>query len=95
MNLIQLHVPEKPVSAIPLFREGQGKTVSLRILKGHQLKDHSTAVPAFLICISGNAVFENENGVKAVLQSGDSVAIEPDLVHRVIANEDSLLLLLK
>ncbi len=94
MNIRSKHSTEKPVSAIPFF-EGKGSTKALQILQSQQLKEHSTDVPALLVCVIGEVVFENENGMKEILQSGDYVNIEPLVKHWVIANQDSQLLLLK
>jgi hypothetical protein len=36
----------------------------MQILNGQQLKEHTTKVPALLLCITGSVVFENEKGIK-------------------------------
>jgi len=94
MNLKNSHSTEKPVSAIPLFK-GEGNATALQILQNQQLKEHTTKVPALLICVVGEVIFENENGIKETLQSGDFVNIEPLVKHWVVGNLDSQLLLLK
>ncbi|CAN5397335.1 hypothetical protein BH10BAC1_BH10BAC1_19200 [soil metagenome] len=94
MNLKNNHSTEKPVSATPLFK-GEGATVALQILKNQQLKEHTTKVPALLVCVIGEVVFENENGIKETLHPGDYVNIEPIVKHWVVGQEDSQLLLLK
>lgn len=94
MNLKNNHSREKPVSAIPFFK-GEGITTALQILQNQQLKEHTTKVAALLICVVGEVVFENENGLKLTLQSGDYVPVEPLVKHWVVGNQDSQLLLLK
>lgn len=94
MNLKSSHSTEKPVSAIPLFK-GEGNATALQILQNQQLKEHTTKVPALLICVAGEVIFENENGIKETLQSGDYINIEPFVKHWVIGILDSQLLLLK
>lgn len=94
MNLQNNHSTEKPISATPLFK-GEGIATALQVLKNQQLKEHTTKVPALLICVVGKVVFENENGIKETLQSGDYINIEPFVKHWVTGNSDSQLLLLK
>jgi quercetin dioxygenase-like cupin family protein len=40
-------------------------------LQGEKLKEHITKTPALLICVEGEVIFENENGIKEVLLPGD------------------------
>jgi len=94
MNLKNNHPTEKPVSTIPLFK-GEGVATALQILQDQLLKEHTSKVPALLICVVGEVVFEDENGVNETLQSGDYVNIEPHVKHRIIGSKDSQLLLLK
>ena len=94
MNLKNLHPENKAVQTSILF-EPKEKVISLQIAKGEQLKEHITKVPALLVCVSGNAVFDNEKGEKTELQSGDYVLIEENVKHWVNAFEDSNFLLIK
>jgi quercetin dioxygenase-like cupin family protein len=94
MNLKNNHPTEKPVSAVPLFK-GEGISTALQIVQNQQLKEHTTKVPALLICVIGEVIFENENGTKETLQIGDYINIEPNVKHWVTGNKDSQLLLLK
>ncbi len=94
MNLKNLHPENKAVQTSVLF-EPKEKVISLQIAKGEQLKEHITKVPALLVCVSGNAVFDNEKGEKTDLQSGDYVLIEENVKHWVNAFEDSNFLLIK
>lgn len=95
MNLTQLFTDDKPVQATKLFSTTEGVVSSLRILVGSQLKEHITKVPALLVCVNGEAVFNNEKGVVTSLKTGDYVLIEPMVKHWVDAQEDSYLLLIK
>jgi len=95
MNITQLHTEVKPVSAISLFKSELGNATAIKILKGETLKEHLTKIPALLICISGEAIFENEKGMKETLKSGDYVHIEPMVKHWVNGMEDSQLILVK
>lgn len=94
MHIKNLHVTDKPVSAKGLF-QGAGTATALQIGKDHELKEHTTPIPALLLCISGEVVFENEKGDKETLVSGDYVHIEPMVKHWVVGVQDSQLVLLK
>ena len=95
MNIKELHTQDKPVSATPIFKSELGNAAALQILQGETLKEHITKVPALLICISGEAIFENEKGAKKTLKAGDYVQIEPMVKHWVNAVVDSQLILVK
>ena len=95
MNLKELHTEAKGVQTNMLFPATDGKVISLQILKDNTLEEHVTKVPALLVCVSGNAVYEDEKGTKAVLFSGDFVKIEPNVKHWVNGIENTNLLLIK
>lgn len=95
MNIKELHTPGKPVSAVSIFKSETGNAAAIQILQGEKLKEHTTQVPALLICITGQAVFENEKGLKETLLPGDYVHIEPMVKHWVEGIEQSQLLLIK
>ncbi len=96
MQLRDKHPADKAVSANLLFKGEEGTSATaLQILKGQQLKEHLTKVPALLVCITGKVVFENENGLKESLSSGDYINIEPMVKHWVDGLEDSQLIVIK
>jgi quercetin dioxygenase-like cupin family protein len=95
MNLKDLHKDTLGVQTNMMFPATDGKVISLQILKDSTLEEHVTKVPALLVCVSGNAVYEDEKGTKAFLFSGDFVKIEPNVKHWVNSIEDSNLLLIK
>jgi len=95
MNIKELHTQEKVVSAIVLFKGEQHNVTAIQILQDEQLKEHTTATAALLICIEGKAVFANEKGVKETLLPGDYVHIEPMIKHWVEGIELSQLVLIK
>ena len=95
MNIRQLHDTQKEVSAKPLFNSSAGNVTALQILENALLKEHITKVPACLVCVKGEVVFENEKGYKQTLLSGDYVLIEPLVTHWVRGLQDSHLLLIK
>jgi quercetin dioxygenase-like cupin family protein len=95
MNIKELHIQEKPVSATSLFKSELGNATAIQILQGGKLKEHITKTPALLICIEGEVIFENENGIKETLIQGDYVHIEPMVKHWVEGTIESQLLLIK
>lgn len=95
MNIRQLHTQEKPVSAISIFESELGNATAIKILKDETLKEHITKIPALLICVEGEAIFENEKGFKETLKTGDYVNIEPMVKHWVEAKIESQLILIK
>lgn len=95
MNLTELHNDSRGVQTNMMFPAKDGKVISLQILKDNQLKEHVSKLPALLICVSGNAIYEDENGLKVSLLSGDFVKIEPNVKHWVNGIENTNLLLIK
>ena len=95
MNIKELHTQEKPVSAISLFKSELGNATAIQILQGGLLKEHITKTPALLICMEGEVIFENENGIKETLIPGDYVHIEPMVKHWVEGRIKSQLILIK
>ncbi len=94
-NLKQLHTEDKPVQTQWLFTAEEGKVVSLKIAKGEQLKEHVSKLPAFFVCVVGDALYEDENGLSVTLKTGDYLIIEKDVKHQVSAKEDSNFLLIR
>ncbi len=95
MNIKDLHPDTKSVSTASLFKTAAGTVTSIHILAGEQLKEHITKVPALLICLAGDAVFENEKGIKLTLTTGEYLNIEPHIKHWINAKSVSNLLLIK
>ena len=95
MNLKDLHKETLGVQTNMIFPAIDGKIISLQILKNSQLKEHITNVPALLICVTGNATYEDEKGNVTNLFSGDFVKIEPNVKHWINGIENSNLLLIK
>ena len=95
MNVKELHTQEKPVSAISIFKSELGNATAIKILKDETLKEHITKIPALLICVEGEAIFENEKGFKETLKTGDYVNIEPMVKHWVKAKIESQFILIK
>ena len=95
MILKNVHTENKPVQTQLLFEPTEAKVISLQIAKGETLKEHISKIPALLVCVSGNAVFTDENGLVIELNSGVYVMIEKNIKHAVKAIEKSNFLLIK
>ena len=95
MNIKNLHQDTKAISTASLFKTTEGNIIAVQILANEQLKEHITKVPALLLCLTGEVIFENENGIKLTLTIGDYVNIEPNVKHWVNAISTSNLILIK
>ena len=94
MNIKSIFSTEKPLQTKKIFASTEG-VIAIQILANHQLKEHITTIPALLICVMGEVIFENENGISETLLAGDFINIEPHVKHWVNATNDSNLLLIK
>ena len=94
MNLKDLHTADKPLQTKKMFSATDG-VLSIQINAGGRLKEHVTNVPALLVCVIGEVIFENEKGFKEILIPGDYVNIETNVKHWVTAKKDINLLLIK
>jgi quercetin dioxygenase-like cupin family protein len=95
MNLKNLHTENTTVQTQLLFSTTEGKVIALEIAANEQLKEHITKVPALLVCVMGDAIFQNEKGESIKLKSGDYVNIEPNVKHWIDAIERSNFILIK
>lgn len=95
MNVKDLHTKGKPVSAISLFKGERGNATAIQILADGILEEHITKIPAMLICLEGEVIFENEKGMKETLRTGNYVNIEPMVKHWVKGTVESQLILIK
>jgi quercetin dioxygenase-like cupin family protein len=95
MKIQDLHLKDKAVSAISLFKTTDNTVMALQILAHQVLKEHVTKVPALLICLEGKVVFKNEKGVEEALTTGEYIKIEPMVKHWVEGILNSQLLLFK
>jgi quercetin dioxygenase-like cupin family protein len=95
MNLKNLHTEDKAVQTKVVFTAAETKVISLQIAAGEQLKEHITKVPALLVCISGNAVYQDEKGASIELRAGDYLDLEANVKHWVDATEESNFIVIK
>ncbi len=92
MNISQFH--DNEVSSKLIF-SGESKVITLRLKEGALLIEHITPVPAILLTLTGNSVFENEFGFKRESNKGDLIEIEPNVKHWVKAITESTFILVK
>jgi quercetin dioxygenase-like cupin family protein len=95
MNVKDLHTKQMPVSATSLFKSDLGNATAIQILAGEKLKEHSSQTPALLLCLEGKTLFEDENGMHEILQSGDYVNIQAGVKHKMEGVLESQLILIK
>lgn len=95
MNLQELHVSEKEVSAVSLFKGELGTATSILLQKNGTLKEHMTKTPALLLCVSGKVTYQDETEKEIVLEQGDYTPIEPNVKHWLNAAVNSQMVLLK
>ena len=67
MNFRDIHTNEKDLETKILFTPNDGKAIAIRLANQAILKEHITTVPAFLICISGETIYEDEQGKSILL----------------------------
>lgn len=77
-----------------LLNSGTCETIMIRIEANHELPSHKTSKEALLVMQFGEAVFEIE-GKKFNLKKGDHFMIPSNIEHSVIANTDSILLIIR
>ncbi len=95
MNIKELHQEGKVVSAISLFKGGDGIATAIQLKEKSTLKEHITKMPALLLCVCGKIEYHDEKGQKVELKGGDYINIEPEVKHWLYALEASQLVLLK
>lgn len=95
MNLEALHTAEKEVSATNLFKGETGVVTAIQLLHGSKLKEHTTQIPAMLLCVAGKVSYHEHERDPLLLLPGDYVAIPPNVLHWLQAHASSQLVLIK
>ena len=95
MNLTTFHNSNKALSAKQLFSGTEGKVVAIHLKKNGKLKEHITKVPALLVCVIGEVIYEDETAIKTILKSGDFFEIKLNVKHWLVAAKDSEAILVK
>jgi quercetin dioxygenase-like cupin family protein len=95
MNLSDvITVSEKAVTAKNVLK-ATGTVTLLQIKKGGILNHHQSQTDALLVLLSGQAVYEEEERSVVLTQIHDFVQIPARVTHRVVGEEESLLLLIQ
>ncbi len=95
MNLKTVHPADKGVAAKVIFKTETGNAMALQILEGETLQKHFTATKGFLLCVSGEVLFEYERGESIALAAGDFLEIIPMEKHWVKGVKSSHLVLMR
>lgn len=95
MRLSELHKPDSKLSVSRFDLDLKGELIAIQLLADGELKEHSTKVPAVLICTQGSVLYEDVNGTSELLIAGDYYPIPVDVKHRLHGKEDAQLLLIK
>ena len=77
-----------------LLKSDTCETILISIESNHTLPNHTTAKEALLVMQQGEAIFEIE-GKKFNLKAGDNFKIPVNIEHSVVANTDSILLIIR
>ncbi len=77
-----------------LLKSDTCETILISIEASHTLPKHTTTKEALLVMQYGEAIFEIK-GEKINLKSGDNFIIPPNIDHSVIANTDTILLIIR
>ena len=95
MNIVELHTTDNKISAVKIDSQGEAAITAIKILKDETLAEHITKVPAVLVCITGETIYETEKGVKESHKMGSYVNIPENVTHWLKATKESHLLLIK
>ena len=84
----------KPVATKNLLKDS-GVVTLLSIKKDSILKEHQSKTNAMLVLLSGQATYEEENRKIGLKKIHDFVLIPEKVSHKVLAEEDAVLLLIQ
>lgn len=94
-NLKAKHNQEAALSAKLLFKGVGSSVMTLQIRSNGMLDKHVTKVPALLVCVEGEVLYQDEQGKEENLKNSDFIEIEPEVVHWLRGIKHSQLLLIK
>lgn len=95
MNIKGLHPQSTDISFISVFKGEAGTVTAMQFPTGKTLQKHTSRIPALLVCVSGEVIYQDEKGLKETLLSGDYVKIDPMVEHWIDCVAESNLLLIK
>lgn len=73
----------------PLMESGFSKEIRIVFRTGQSMKAHKTAFPITVMVVAGRIDF-GAGEERLVLSSGDVIAVEPNVMHDLHAQEDSV-----
>ncbi len=77
-----------------LFREEGFNLTLFALLEGQEIPQHKTPRNAYLQCLEGQ-VTVNIGGVEHGLKTGEIIPLPKDILHGIVALQDTKLLLMK
>ena len=91
--LKELETKDHPI-AKALCKKDQFKILVLAFKKDMELKEHKANVPTKLVVLKGKVIYKSEATVQ-VLSCYDEFEIPINVLHAVLAKEDSLCMLIQ
>lgn len=85
---------DKPVIAKNILKENSRATL-LQLKKGGILQAHQSMTNAMLVLLSGKATYEEDERKVVLSNELDFLYITKHITHKVLGEEDSLLLLIQ
>lgn len=89
----KMKIATAPVTAV-LHKNESSRVVVLGLKEGVKLKEHKTDIPAKITVLFGKVDFTLPEG-NHLLQQYDTLEIPLNIMHSVIAHEDSLCIITK
>ncbi len=83
-----IYKDSKPVITV-LFETATSKEIRIVFKKGQLMKEHKTPFPIVVELFSGSVDF-GVKGKKHQLTAGNLIALDGDVPHDLVANEDSI-----
>lgn len=87
----KLETSHKPVARL-YYKTGEVRLIVIGFKKGMILDQHKTHLPARILVMSGNVNYI-QAGVETHLKAYEYIDIPVNIMHEVVANEDSICLL--
>lgn len=80
----------------PLFKSQNGRLTAIRLRKGEIIKAHKSPVPAMLLVLEGEVVYEQPgDGLSQRIGALEYTAIPPETIHQVEATMDAYCILIQ
>ncbi|MCF6201613.1 MAG: cupin domain-containing protein [Hydrogenimonas sp.] len=84
-----LEFNDQHVAITPMLESGFTKEIRIAFKEGQIMKEHKTGYPITVMVLKGEIEFGLPEET-VLLKSGDLIALEPNVVHSLKANEESV-----